>query len=180
LDLFVAKSYYRVRLGEGGKNAEECLANGFVGTDFGIRQDLTSKLPEDWRSNREFIPVMLEAEPNKSKVVAAPEAAPACAVIGAAAFAASATRSAVESGIVGSRPTNYCRFALSLGASSTLYGTGTAISQLWREPYVLSEVDRRVLRSSTEFLTGGTDVITGAGAAGLCATSGGGIGSPEK
>lgn len=65
------KSYYRVRLGEGGKNAEECLANGFVGTDFGIREDLTTKLPEDWRSfNREFIPVMLEAEPDKSRIAA--------------------------------------------------------------------------------------------------------------
>ena len=65
----MAKSYYRVRLGEGGKNAEECLANGFVGTDFRIRQDLTHKLPDDWRSfNREFIPVMLEAAPEKSKI----------------------------------------------------------------------------------------------------------------
>jgi restriction system protein len=69
LDPFVAKSYYRVRLGEGGKYAEECLANGFVGTDFRLRQDLTHKLPDDLRSfNREFIPVMLEASPEKSRI----------------------------------------------------------------------------------------------------------------
>jgi restriction system protein len=65
----VPKSYYRVRLGEGAKYADECLADGFVGTDFGIREDLASKLPDDWRSfNRDFIPVMLEAEPDKSRV----------------------------------------------------------------------------------------------------------------
>jgi RecB family endonuclease NucS len=67
----MAKSYYRVRLGEGGKNAEECLAGGFIGTDFSIREDLAGRLPEDWRSfNREFIPIIIEADPGKSRVAA--------------------------------------------------------------------------------------------------------------
>jgi restriction system protein len=69
LDQTVPKSYYRVRLGEGGKNAEECLEDGFVGTDFRVREDLSSKLPENWRDfNREFIPVIVEAHPGKSRV----------------------------------------------------------------------------------------------------------------
>lgn len=63
------KSYYRVRLGEGGKNADECLADGFIGTDFGVTEDLRSKLPEDWRAfNREFIPVIVAASPGKTRV----------------------------------------------------------------------------------------------------------------
>ncbi len=67
----MSKSYYRVRLGEGGKNAAECLASGFIGTDFRIRQDLAQSLPDDWRTfNREFIPVFLEANPGKSRIAA--------------------------------------------------------------------------------------------------------------
>lgn len=65
----MSRSYYRVRLGEGGKNADECLAAGFIGTDFRVRQDLSGKLPEDLRTfNREFIPVILAAKPEKSRV----------------------------------------------------------------------------------------------------------------
>jgi len=113
--------------------------------------------------------------------VVAPEAAPGCAVIAAAAYLASTTRSAVESGVVGNRPTNYCRFGLSVAASTALYGTGTAISQLWKEPYVLSKLDRRILRSSTEFLSGDLDILSGAGAAALCAPdSEGRLGSSGK
>ena len=64
------KSYYRVMLGKGSKHAEECFAGGFVGTDFGIHQDLTGHLPEEWRAfNKAFIPVFLEGRPEKSKVM---------------------------------------------------------------------------------------------------------------
>jgi restriction system protein len=67
--LAVPKSYYRVRLGEGGKNAEECFASGFIGTDFRVREDLSTKLPEDWRDfNREFISVILAANPDKTRI----------------------------------------------------------------------------------------------------------------
>jgi len=65
----VSRGYYRVRLGEGGKNADECLEGGFIGADFLVREDLSGKLPEDWRAfNREFIPVILAAKPEKSRV----------------------------------------------------------------------------------------------------------------
>ena len=40
------KSYYRVMLGQKSVYAEECFAGDFIGTDFGINQDLAKKLPE--------------------------------------------------------------------------------------------------------------------------------------
>jgi hypothetical protein len=100
--------------------------------------------------------------------VFAPEATPACAYLAFAALGTGVTASAAESGLIGDRPTNYCRFALSTGASVVLYGSGTAISRLWAEPYVLSEIDRKILRGSTEFIGADLDVLAGAGASGIC------------
>ena len=63
------KSYYRVMLGQKSVYAEECFAEKFIGTDFGIHQDLTKKLPEEWRAfNKEFIPVYMASHPDKSKI----------------------------------------------------------------------------------------------------------------
>lgn len=65
------KSYYRLMLGKKSMFASECFAAGFVGTDFGIHQDLTGQLPEEWREfNQAFIPVYLQVWPDKSKVAA--------------------------------------------------------------------------------------------------------------
>jgi len=65
------KSYYRVLMGPRSRYAEECFSNGFIGIDFGIDQDLTNKLPEEWRAfNKDFIPIYLEAHPNKTKIAA--------------------------------------------------------------------------------------------------------------
>jgi len=63
------KNYYRVMLGKGSAHAAECLEGGFIGADFGIVQDLTRSLPDDWREfNREFIPVYQRARPEKTKI----------------------------------------------------------------------------------------------------------------
>lgn len=63
--------YYRLMLGSGSVHAAECLEGGFVGTDFGIKQDLAKDLPEDWRVfNRKFIPVYLASHPDKKPVAA--------------------------------------------------------------------------------------------------------------
>lgn len=63
------KNYYRVMLGAKSVHAEECLVGNFIGTDFGIRQDLTKKLPDEWRAfNKEFIPIFLAAHPEKTKI----------------------------------------------------------------------------------------------------------------
>lgn len=63
------KNYYRLMLGKGSVHAEACFAGNFIGTDFGINQDLTSKLPEEWRPfNKEFIPIYLAKHPEKTKI----------------------------------------------------------------------------------------------------------------
>ena len=63
------KSYYQVRLGKGGSFAEQCLREGFIGADFQLGQDLTGKLPDQWRAfNKEFVPVWLKLHPDKSKI----------------------------------------------------------------------------------------------------------------
>lgn len=63
------KSYCRVMLGRGSKYAQECFAGGFIGADYKIDQDLTGKLPEEWKEfNKAFIPVFLERNPGKTKI----------------------------------------------------------------------------------------------------------------
>jgi len=46
-----AKSYYRVMLGRQSAHVAECLAGGFIGTDFEIHQDLSGQLPGDGGSS---------------------------------------------------------------------------------------------------------------------------------
>jgi restriction system protein len=56
-------------LGKKSSHAETCLAGSFIGTDFGIIQDLSSKLPDEWREfNKHFIPIFLKARPDKTKI----------------------------------------------------------------------------------------------------------------
>ena len=56
-------------LGQKSVHAEECFAGNFIGTDFGITQDLTNKLSDEWRAfNKEFIPIFLAAHPDKTKI----------------------------------------------------------------------------------------------------------------
>ena len=65
------KSYYRIMLGKGSDRAQECIAGEFIGVDFNIKQDLTHKLPYEWRTfNREFIPVYLANSPGKTRIAA--------------------------------------------------------------------------------------------------------------
>lgn len=63
------KSYYRLMLGAGSVHAEECFAGNFIGADFGIAQDLTHDLPDEWRAfNQKFIPIFLAGHPDKTKI----------------------------------------------------------------------------------------------------------------
>ncbi|MDG2487151.1 MAG: endonuclease NucS [Roseibacillus sp.] len=65
------RSYYRLMLGRKSVYADECFAEGFVGADFGIEKDLNGDLPENWRTfNKQFIPVFLKSNPEKSKIAA--------------------------------------------------------------------------------------------------------------
>ena len=63
------KSYYRVMLGRKSSHAAECLAGSFIGAGFGIDEDLSRRLPEEWREfNKQFIPVFLAKHPHKTKI----------------------------------------------------------------------------------------------------------------
>jgi len=65
------KEFYRVMLGRKSKFAKECREGGFIFASFGIEQDLSDSLPENWRDfNKEFIPIYLSKNPEKSKVAA--------------------------------------------------------------------------------------------------------------
>jgi restriction system protein len=63
------KSYYRLMLGAGSAHAAECFAGNFIGADYGIAQDLSDELPDEFRAfNNKFIPVFLAAHPDKTKI----------------------------------------------------------------------------------------------------------------
>ena len=65
------KNYYRIMLGRGSEHAAACFEGNFIGADFGVHQDLTGKLPDNWPAfNKEFIPIFLDQHPAKSRVAA--------------------------------------------------------------------------------------------------------------
>lgn len=65
------KDYRRLMLGKGSEHAETCFKENFIGLDYGIKQDLTGRISENWREfNREFRPIFLENRPHKSKIAA--------------------------------------------------------------------------------------------------------------
>lgn len=65
------KNYYRIMLGRKSIYAEEAYKGNFIGVDFSLDVDLTTKLPDNWRDfNKEFIPIYLEKHPDKTKVAA--------------------------------------------------------------------------------------------------------------
>jgi restriction system protein len=58
-------------LGQKSVYAAECFAGGFIGADYEIDEDLTGKLPEEWREfNAAYIPVYQKNRPDKSKIAA--------------------------------------------------------------------------------------------------------------
>jgi len=65
------KGYYRIMLGRKSCHAGECFRDGFIGADFGIREDLNGRLPEQWKPfNKEYIPIFLRNNPGKTRVAA--------------------------------------------------------------------------------------------------------------
>ena len=65
------KNYIRVILGAKSIYAKECYEGNFIGADYGIDQDLTDELPENWRDfNAKFREIWLKKHPGKSKVAA--------------------------------------------------------------------------------------------------------------
>lgn len=65
------RSFYRIMLGAKSVHAKACYEGGYIGGDWGIRQNLADNLPENWREfNQIFIPVFLEGRPDKTKIAA--------------------------------------------------------------------------------------------------------------
>ena len=65
------KNYFRIMLGQESKYAKDCYNGNFIGIDYQIKQDLTGKLPDNWREfNEKYIPIYLSNHPGKSKVAA--------------------------------------------------------------------------------------------------------------
>lgn len=65
------RSYYRIMAGAKSVYASECYQGGFIAANWSIDQDLSACLPESWRDfNHQFIPVYLQANPEKSKIAA--------------------------------------------------------------------------------------------------------------
>jgi restriction system protein len=65
------KNYYRVMLGRKSTHAAECFRDGCIGADFTIDEDLTRKLPDQWRDfNKAYIPIFISNNPGKSKITA--------------------------------------------------------------------------------------------------------------
>jgi len=65
------RSYYRIMLGRKSSFAQQCHEEKWFGGGWGVAQDLTNDLSDNWREfNAKFIPVYLKANPEKSKVAA--------------------------------------------------------------------------------------------------------------
>jgi restriction system protein len=56
-------------LGHKSKYAEEGYKGSFIGADYGIGEDLTSNLPDNWKEfNLKYVPVYLSIHPEKTKI----------------------------------------------------------------------------------------------------------------
>ncbi|WP_436717013.1 endonuclease NucS domain-containing protein [Roseiconus lacunae] len=65
------KNYYRVMLGRKSVHSAVCIEGDFIGADYGIEEDLTGKVPDQWRDfNVEYIPVYLRNRPGKTRIAA--------------------------------------------------------------------------------------------------------------
>jgi restriction system protein len=61
--------YYRVMLGQASAHAAECIASGFIGTDFGITHDLTPDLALDFREfNAKYVPIYMAKRTDKTRI----------------------------------------------------------------------------------------------------------------
>jgi len=62
-------AYYRVFLGRGQAYLAECLNGGFIGVDYGVREDLTECLTADWTNFRAaYVPIMIAQNPGMNAI----------------------------------------------------------------------------------------------------------------
>jgi restriction system protein len=62
----MSRSFYKVMLGQGSREAEVCRAHGFLGADYDVREDLAGSLPDHWKEfNAQWLPRLLPVHKNK-------------------------------------------------------------------------------------------------------------------
>ena len=62
----MTNSCYKVMLGRGSGDADQCRAEGFLGADFDIHEDLTGQLPENMRDfSEKWIPYFMQTRTSK-------------------------------------------------------------------------------------------------------------------
>ena len=67
----MSRSYYRIMLGARSAHAKQCHDEQWFGGGWGITQSLAAERTDNWRDfNSKFIPIYLEANPDKSRVAA--------------------------------------------------------------------------------------------------------------
>jgi len=105
-------------------------------------------------------------------------------VVGA--LATGVSRSAVESGVAGNKPANYCTFASSVVTSASLVGTTRLLNlKLWQggvaadKPFVVDPLDRGVFVGVTHFFSSAGDYLAGHALPYAC-TNSAGLGVPLK
>ncbi len=63
--------YYRIMPGKKSIYAADCLQGSFIGCDWSVHTDLSSRLPDSWKAfNKVFIPEYLSDNPGKSRISA--------------------------------------------------------------------------------------------------------------
>jgi restriction system protein len=56
-------------LGQKSIYAKECYEGRFIGADYDIKEDLSTKLPDNWKDfNQKYIPVYMNSHPGKTKI----------------------------------------------------------------------------------------------------------------
>jgi restriction system protein len=56
-------------LGQKSIYAKECYDGKFIGADYGIKEDLSTKLPDNWKDfNQKYIPIYMNSHPGKTKI----------------------------------------------------------------------------------------------------------------
>jgi restriction system protein len=62
----MSQRFFKVMLGRGSRDADQCRAEGFIGTDFDVFEDLSDQLPESWREfNEKWIPHLMQTRTSK-------------------------------------------------------------------------------------------------------------------
>lgn len=62
----MSQRFFKVMLGRASRDADQCRAEGFIGTDFDVFEDLSDQLPESWREfNEKWIPHLMQTRTSK-------------------------------------------------------------------------------------------------------------------